>query len=1031
MIRLLLAPAGHGKTARAIQAVRALPPLAPARVVVPDRVQAGAFRRRLAQSGGAVGTKVQTFYDLYADVLALAGGPSAGGLARLPSAVRHRLIAHLVDSLADAGGITYYTPLRGASGFARLLGQLFGELKRGRVLPQDLEQVLAPREDPRLTELSRLYAAYQTWLLDTRWVDAEGQGWLAALALERDPALLSDLALLAVDGFDEFNPTQLQVLRLLAGRAAATLVTLTGDLDRPDRLAHRRPARARAALCQTLDPKPVSLTTAGFEEPALAHLEAGLFEPQVDPVPAGDAIGFLEVQSRAAEARETLRWLKARVARNDISLSDVAVIARDVTPYRPFLEEVAAEFGVPLRFVTGADLRANPAIAALLTLLSLPLEPVDWSPRAVMDLLSSPYFDWSTCGLAPEGGVGDLPANAGQLLEVARAGQVVRGLDQWREAFQRLAEAEREEALEVTEDEEDAPRHPPTESEAEALAAVFEEIVVRVTPPTQATLRQRVAWLEALIGPDPAFEGPARGDDTLSLCVAARARANPSTAERDVAALQSLKDVLRGLVLAESVLNDGPETHVSASVFVTELTEAIEEASHPTPVEGEAVLVASALEARGLSFNSVALLGLAEGDFPRAEREDALLREADRAWLSEQGLPIEPRLRGDEVTLFYQAVTRARRRLLLSRPYLAEDGQPWEPSPYWSAVQRLFTDVTVRHVRPTDPVDPPASKEELRQALPGDAPSLAAQVLGARLQGRPSPWTGDLSPLQQALDERFGAHRPWSSSRLEAYAKCPLHFWAIYAMELEPRDLPEPGFDILILGSIYHLVLERLYDRVPDGDPDRLLELLPSVAQAVYDAAPQQYGFRPTSLWERQQAELTETLARTLEGLIDIAGDYVPVAPELAFGLRGRPPLVLPGEPVVQLRGFIDRVDRAPDGRMRVIDYKAGSSRISARRLEEGTRVQLPLYALAAQEMLEGEVASGFYWHVTAAAPSYLKLEKFEGGVTGAIETALAHTRRVVTAVRAGQFTPETPDGGCPPFCPAVAFCERFEPRRW
>ena len=42
------------------------------------------------------------------------------------------------------------------------------------------------------------------------------------------------------------------------------------------------------------------------------------------------------------------------------------------------------------------------------------------------------------------------------------------------------------------------------------------------------------------------------------------------------------------------------------------------------------------------------------------------------------------------MTFFYQAITRASERLLLCRPYLAEDGQPWEPSPYWSHVQQLI-----------------------------------------------------------------------------------------------------------------------------------------------------------------------------------------------------------------------------------------------------------------------------------------------------------------------------------------------------
>jgi ATP-dependent helicase/DNAse subunit B len=285
--------------------------------------------------------------------------------------------------------------------------------------------------------------------------------------------------------------------------------------------------------------------------------------------------------------------------------------------------------------------------------------------------------------------------------------------------------------------------------------------------------------------------------------------------------------------------------------------------------------------------------------------------------------------------------------------------------------------------------------------------------------------------LQGRLAKRFGADQPWSSSRLETYAKCPFYFWAAYAMELEPRELPQAGFDVLILGSIYHLVLERLYDRVPDGDPDRLRAELPAVAQEVYDAAPNDYGFRPTPLWERQQEELTETLARTLEGLIEIAGDYEPTAPELAFGSGRNPPLVLRGEPLVRLRGYIDRVDRAPDGRIRIIDYKAGSTPISARELTEGTRLQLPLYALAAEQALGTEVASGFYWHVNSARPSYLKLEKCEGGVPGAIETAVTYTREIVSAARAGKFAPAPPDGGCPPFCPAAAFCEQFEPRTW
>lgn len=1023
-VQVLLAPAGCGKTTYVINAVHALPPLSPVRILVPDHVEAAAFRRRLAQAGGALGTEVQTFYDLYADILATAGStipiPQPDqGLARLPATIRTQLI----ETLCDAGQLDYYAPLCASSGFARLLGALFGEFKRARVFPDDLQRVLATGE-PRLKELAQLYTAYQDWLLKTGWVDADGQGWLASIALEQNPLLLADLSLLAVDGFDEFNPTQLHLLRLLAERAETTVVTLTGDLDNPDRLAHRRFARAREALLETLGIDSVS-SAPPLPRPlsSLVHLEQSLFESNATSLPADDAVTFLEAQDRATEAREALRWLKARAVHDGVSPSNTALVAREVGPYRPLLEEAASEFGMPLCFVSGNDLDANPAVSALLNLLALSVAPLDWSPRSLLDVLTSPYFDWAGCGLIPD--------DPGRLLDLARAGQIVGGLDQWRGAFRAgesvLGEGGESASWRVSEDEDEgvAPRRPPVGAEARRLADVLEAVVSRVTPSPRATLHEYVAWIEELIGEDPALPSAPHPEST-SLHVVTRARENLAAAERDVAALRAFKDILRGLVLADTVLV-GQNGILTYSGFVAELIQAVRNATYTVPIEGEAVLVASAAEARGLTFDSVAVLGLAEGEFPQAEREDALLREPDRAWLAERGFAIEPRLRGDEVTFFYQAVTRAHHCLLLCRPYLADDGQPWEPSPYWSAVQDLFDDPAVRHVRPADPVEHPASEVELEPA----SSEPATAILRARAQDAKSPWTGDLASLRESLQDRFGSERPWSSSRLETYAKCPFYFWAAYVMELEPRELPRAGFDVLTLGSIYHLVLERLYRRVPDGDPGRLRDLLPAVAQEVYDSAPNDYGFRPSSLWERQQEEMTDVLHRTVEALIEIAGEYAPLEQELSFGLGERPPLVLPGERPLWLRGYIDRVDRAPDGRLRVIDYKAGSTRISARDLEEGRRLQLPLYALAAQEALDAEVANGFYWHIGAAKPSSLRLEKYKDGVVGAIDTAVEHALSIGAAVCDGQFTPRPSDADCPAFCPAVAFCEQYKPRVW
>ena len=57
-------------------------------------------------------------------------------------------------------------------------------------------------------------------------------------------------------------------------------------------------------------------------------------------------------------------------------------------------------------------------------------------------------------------------------------------------------------------------------------------------------------------------------------------------------------------------------------------------------------------------------------------------------------------------------------------------------------------------------------------------------------------------------------------------------------------------------------------------DLDECLQRMPEIAQEVFEAAPAEYGFRPTPLWEMQQAELTGILepdhhgpGRNLSGL--------------------------------------------------------------------------------------------------------------------------------------------------------------------
>jgi ATP-dependent helicase/DNAse subunit B len=297
-----------------------------------------------------------------------------------------------------------------------------------------------------------------------------------------------------------------------------------------------------------------------------------------------------------------------------------------------------------------------------------------------------------------------------------------------------------------------------------------------------------------------------------------------------------------------------------------------------------------------------------------------------------------------------------------------------------------------------------------------------------------SDYDGDLCELAESFGQAYGADHTWSASRLESYRTCPFFFYVGSVLGLEPREEPSEGLDARQLGTLYHHIFEEVLEAPGVTDPtdlQQLLEVLPEVGAAVLDAAPEDLGFRETAWWMQTRAEILENVRQSLEALWALPGGFVPYQHEAVFGLRGRPQLVVrQGQDAFRLRGFIDRVDRAPDGRVRIIDYKtAGPWAYTKKAVTEGKLLQLPLYALAARDALElGDPVEGFYWHVRQATPSSFQMDKFDGGPEGAMEVAVDKAWEAVRGARDGHFVPKPPEAGCPSYCPAAGFCWRYRP---
>jgi hypothetical protein len=1082
---IFIAPTAAGKTAWVVEQARAAAaglrrsPL----IVVATPLQALALRRRLAASGGALGVQVETFDGLYAALLQQARVV----YTELDGPVRHRLLRVVLDDLAGRGDLAFYRNLVARPGFITAVEALLGELKGAGIRPDALEAALAARAAaPRLVEMGTIYAQYQALLDANGWTDRPGVAWLVLAALAQQGLDLPPAwGPIFFDGFDSFTVVQRAVIRLLGGRTLELFVLLTGVAAAGGASPYALFGETAALLAQELGvtPSPLPPFAAAPVRLPLYALADALFVARGAPASVAAPVDLLAAADRSGEVRAALRWLKQRVVLDGAPPGELVLMARNVSAYRDLVLQTAAEFGMRVYMGGSLPLAANPAIAALLDLLHLMLpDPPALQPRllrrGVVEAWRSPYFNWAASACAPGIGEGD----AEQLDLLARRYLVIRGLGQWREAFA-LAAAAAPQAeggstgasgrLEA----DDTFAGAPAAASVEELALRFARFVTCLAPPVAAVrLRDYVCWLEELIGPDPLDVLPAEseaepateavGDPQFTLDMVACIRSGEARLQaRDIAALRCFKEVLRGFVWAEeaAAVAQGRlagDTELNFSRFLGELVGAVAATTYEPPAARDhAILFTDLHTARGVSFAAAAILGLAEGELPRRRSEDPFLRNDDRRRLRACGLPLEDSTRSFEREAFYTAVARGRDHLLLCRPRLAENGAPWEPSPYWQDVERLVgTQATLVPGEQRLALAEVASLPELvesalRQApaaawLHAHAPGVLAQMhhgaglaavrAAGRLHSPPSPFDGFLGDDTGALRSAALRLRRWSPTALERYRACPYWYYLSYVLRLEPRPEPEEGANFAQTGSLYHRILEQVYRAAADPtDLAELLALLPQIATAVLDAAPQQDGFRVTAWWSQIRAEIESNVAASLEALA--AYDGTPMAFEAAFGGDQALRLVFAsdlGEVEVSVSGKIDRVDRRPDGSLRIIDYKTGVGDYdNARTLGEGRRLQLALYALAAQEALGlGRVSDGFYWFAHKARPSWTlaEFQDPETGATGpqaAIEIALHYAAAAVTGARKGEYAPQPPTGGCPDYCTAAGFCWHYRPK--
>jgi putative RecB family exonuclease len=170
-----------------------------------------------------------------------------------------------------------------------------------------------------------------------------------------------------------------------------------------------------------------------------------------------------------------------------------------------------------------------------------------------------------------------------------------------------------------------------------------------------------------------------------------------------------------------------------------------------------------------------------------------------------------------------------------------------------------------------------------------------------------------------------------SPSRAADFMTCPL----LYRFRSIDR-LPQAPSPAATRGTLVHSALERLFD-LPAGQRslDRAAELLAPAWQELHEAEPE-----VLSMFQDEAA-----LAGWLASARELLEGYFALEDPTRLEPASREQVVqvvLPGG--LRLRGIVDRLDVAPTGDLRVVDYKTG--RAPGEAFEGKALFQMKFYAL-------------------------------------------------------------------------------------
>lgn len=936
MLHIITGRAGCGKTRAVLARMKQEGQARRQLLLVPEQASFETEQRFCRENGNQAG--------LYGEVLSFTrlenrGLSLAGGGARTVLDEGGRLLVMYAALRSVSGNLSVYAMPSRKPEFLTSLLTTMDELKSCCVTGAQLAQVGEETEGmdgDKLRDLGLIFGAYEAM---TARGSLDPRDRLTRLAEKLKDAPLLQGQDIYLDGFTDFTPQQGLVVEQLLRQAHSVTVTLTwGDQPGEEGIfapAVRTIARLKALAARLHCPVQEETLTGwdGGRTAPLAYLEKNLFARPLRPY-EGPWDGSLFV-GRCATPREEVQWaageIRALLQRGDLRCRDIAVTARSLDRYWEDLEDIFAQYDIPLFQSEMEDILQKP----IFTLITAAMDAVNGGYAYEdmfrylktglagvslddCDRLENYVLTWNIWGSRWTQPWTMHPAGYHQTFDEASQREV-EALDRLRADLIAPLESLKKKSKDTI------------GRQAEALYTFLEDIHA------PETLEARAAQLLERGEPEQARE------------------------------MSQLWDIFcGGLEQCAALLGDLELDFGEFARLLRLLLSCYTVGTIPASLDR--VTAGDAQRLSNRTCQVLFLLGADDGTIPQVTPGQGLLTDRDRELLEDYGLTLSAQMEerlDREGTIVYTACAKPTRRLYVTWPAAGESGGEKRPA-------YLVRDLATLFPQSQGSCVPAASPDELRRLAAG-LPALRAALAGEedyaarfRRLDRAAGWTrGRLSP--EAVQTLYGERVAMSASRMDQYKSCHFAYFLRYGLKAQERKTA--GFHAPEYGTFIHAVLEEVLRAVQArGGVAACSE---DEVHAMTEAAVRRYGAAELGGLEHQSPRfryLFRRLEKSVQAVVDNviaelrASDFQPIAFELGFGSgKELPPVeVREGGVTLRISGFVDRVDGwAKDGRLylRVVDYKTGRKSFDLTEVWNGLGLQMLLYLFTLEE--KGEQVFG------------------------------------------------------------------------